>query len=232
LAGDQRPIILYGAGPFAQLVRYRIEEIGWSVAAFAVDPEYVTHATVDGLPVVSTQSLASIKPPMQYDLVIAIGYRSMRARANCFIRATQWGYRMPSVISTAATIAANATLGANNLVFPGVVIEPFAAIGNHNVFWPGTVVCHHSRVGHFNYFSPGSIVAGNCMIGDECFLGTRASAIDGVHMPDGCHLLPGSILQQNAAAFGVYGGIPATRRRDIDPSVGIEIESRPKLLVL
>jgi UDP-N-acetylbacillosamine N-acetyltransferase len=223
--------VLYGAGPFAQLVRYRIEEIGWDVAAFAVDPEYVIDVTVDGLPVVSTQDLVSIRPPTQYDLVIAVGYRSMRARAKCFDRGMRWGYRMPNVISAAATIADNVTLGANNLVFAGAVLEPFAHIGDHNVFWPGTVVCHHSRVGNFNYFSPGVIVAGNCVIGDECFFGARASVIDGVQIPNGCQLLPGSVLQENAAAFGAYGGIPASRRRDIDPAVGIAIESRSKPLV-
>ena len=46
-----------------------------------------------------------------------------------------------------ATVMEGASVGEDCLLYPGVVLEPFAEIGDGTVLYPGVVIGHHCRVG-------------------------------------------------------------------------------------
>lgn len=217
------PLVLFGAGPLARLLRLQIADGGGTVAAFTVDREYCDRDSFDGLPLVPWQDFLDDHRFADCDMLAAVGYRSMKLRQQIAQRIAAAGRSLGRFVSPAATTASHSVVGEGTVIFPGVVVEPGVRIGTNNLLWSGTILCHDSQVGDHNYFSPRSTVAGNCHIGDRCFFGVGASLIDGVTVGDDCHIQPGSMLYAAAEPCGVYGGSPATRRREVDASAGVGI---------
>lgn len=219
----QRQVIIFGAGAFAELIRCRLAELGVTVAAFAIDRTFAGSASSGQQPIVLSENVVSEFPPNKFDMVVAVGYRSMRKRAEVFERMISLGYSMPGVIFGRDGLSEKTEFGSNNIIFPGVTIDPFVKLGHNNIIWPGSVLCHDLVMGSHNYLSPGVVVAGNCNIGDRNFFGVRSAFIDGVEVASDCQILPGAILQSNATSLGKYAGIPAKKIGDIDPGTGIAI---------
>lgn len=215
------PLVIFGAQRFAELLRYRAEECGRQVLAFVVDQEYLSVTRLTDLEVLAFEDFRLRYPPGTAEVLSAVGYRSLRARQAVGLRIAEAGYRVATLVCPGATVAENAVIGDGSIVFPGTIVEPFVTVGSDNIVWPGSVICHHSTLGRGNYLAPGVIVAGNCTVGDLCFMGVRATLIDGVELGSECQLLPGSVLTENAAPFGVYGGVPARRVAHIDPHAGV-----------
>ncbi|WP_396266548.1 acyltransferase [Gordonia sp. p3-SID1431] len=49
-------------------------------------------------------------------------------------------------------------------------------------------------------------------MGRDCWIGAKATILDGVDMEDGCVVAAGAVLTRGRyEAYGIYGGIPARR---------------------
>lgn len=205
-----KPVVIYGAGGFAAMLRfYLTEEGGREVTAFTVDRAYQSSDTLDGLPVLPFESLAERFPPDACDLLIAVGYKVMRARKTVFEKVKAAGYRPIGFISKSVTVYPGLELGENNILLPGCIVEPLAAIGDHNVFWSGAVIGHESRIGSHNFFGARSVLGGCCTVGELCFFGVGALAIDKLTIRDETHLLPGAVLLTDTEKYTKYLGNPA-----------------------
>ena len=192
------------------------------MAGFVVDSAYREADEFDGLPL----SAWSASNGGDAEMLIAIGYRSMRARADAAMRVVAAAGRLATIVSPGAHVAHTATLGQGSVIFPGCVVEHFAAVGTNNVLWSGTVIAHDTSIGADNYLAPGVTVSGDCRIGSRCFFGTSATLIDGISVGDDCHIAPGAVLSENAAPRGRYAGIPARRTAEIDEALGVRIGGR------
>ena len=202
-------------------MRTRAEDAGFVVTAFTADSQFLSVPTLGGLPFVPYESLQQQYPPTEFDVFVAVGYRSMRARSAIFSRVRKAGYRCPAIISPDAVMGSNVLFGDNTFVPPGAVVEPNVQIGSNNVFWPGVVICHHTKIGDHNYFSPSVTVCGNCTIGTLSFFGASSTVVDGIEVGWECQLMPGAVLTANAPSFGKYGGVPARRLNEVDGATGV-----------
>lgn len=218
-----KPIILFGAGPYARLLRRIAEDAGRRVAGFAVDAAYRRDEGFDGLPLWDWEALAARADRDDAQFVVAVGYRSMRARAEIAGRIARSGGDLATIVHPDASVAASAAIGAGCVLFAGVVVEPFAALGANNVLWSGAILCHDTIVGDHNYLAPGVTISGDCTVGDRCFLGTRATVIDHIAVGDDCLIGAGALLVEDAKARGCYLGIPATRRSEIAAADGVRV---------
>jgi sugar O-acyltransferase (sialic acid O-acetyltransferase NeuD family) len=204
-------VVIYGAGPFAMLVRRYLEMEGLAqVVAYSADRAYLKDdAPFDGLPVRPFEEIEGSHPPSHIGMFVAIGYKAMRARKLMFDRAKTKGYRLINVISRRAISYPDLEIGENNILMPEVVVEPLARIGHNNVFWSGTMVGHGVAVGDHNYFAARCILGGDSRVGDLCFLGNGAIAGNGLEIQSETQVLPGSVLSESTQAATKYIGNPA-----------------------
>lgn len=206
----KKGILIYGAGPFGELMRYYFcKDTDCEVLAFTVDKEYLPQAPSTDLPVFSFEEVIGKFPPSKHQIFVSIGYRRMRARKAVFETVKKAGYKCVNYISPAANVRHSISLGENNVLMDGVTVEPEVALGDNNVIWTDSLLCHNVTVGSHNFLSAKTLIGGDSKLKDLSFLGDGVTVINGVNINDETHLLPGSTLFQDTLPHRKYWGNPA-----------------------
>ena len=74
----RKPIIIFGTGKIAEVISYFFSNFSdETIAAFAVDKQFVTSSHFQGLPLVDFSDIECRYPPSQYNMFIAIGYQNI-----------------------------------------------------------------------------------------------------------------------------------------------------------
>ncbi len=82
--------------------------------------------------------------------------------------------------------------GCSNTLFRGIIFEAGATIGDNNVISSGCVINHHCKIGSGNLFGPGCLLSGSVTIRDNCTIGSgvifqpRVVVGNNVTIPSGC----------------------------------------------
>jgi sugar O-acyltransferase (sialic acid O-acetyltransferase NeuD family) len=218
----QKPLIIFGTGSLARLAYYYIaHEMELNVSAFVVDKFHKTTETCQGLPVLDWDALLDLYSPSQTAMYIAVGYKSMKQRESVFERAIEREYQLINIISRAAFIAKSVSIGTNNFIMPGVVIEPGVSIGYNNVVWSNATICHNSKVGNHNFLASNVTVGGEVTMGDRNFLGFSSVVLQQRHLGNDVLIGAQSLLLSDAESLTHYQGTPAKKLKTIDRALGI-----------
>ena len=67
------------------------------------------------------------------------------------------------------------------------------------------------------------------IIGNNCWIGTGAMVLQGVHIGDGAVVAAGAVVTKDVPANEVWGGVPARRIRDRNPIYSYQIKGAPML---
>ena len=222
-------LIIFGAGPFAQLVcRYATADLGMQVHAFAVDEQYLPAATpaLDDIPLLGWQAAQERYAPTDVMLFVAVGYRSMRARESVYQSIKQNGYTLANLLHPAAWIASDVTTSDNVIVMPGAVIEPGVTLGSNNVIWSNATLCHDSQIGDHNFIAANATLGGNVTIGARNFIGFAAVVMQGRRIGDDTLIGAQSLVNRDTQDLCAYVGSPARRLRALDPATGVSVSDR------
>lgn len=105
-------VIIYGAGPFAELMHYHFtHDSDYEVVAFCLDESFMTSQTLCNIPIIAFEQVENLYPPDCYRMFVAIGYSTMRNRPKLFDKAKKKGYQLVNFISNKAIIRENLILG-------------------------------------------------------------------------------------------------------------------------
>ena len=98
----KRKLVIFGCGDIGQLAHfYFSSDSDYEVVAFTVDAAFVPGPAFCGLPVVAFEELASLLPPDQVDLFVALSYSKLNAvRKEKFLAAKAQGYTLASFVSS------------------------------------------------------------------------------------------------------------------------------------
>jgi sugar O-acyltransferase (sialic acid O-acetyltransferase NeuD family) len=207
-----KPVVIYGLGELASTTLQMIRAAGsLEVSAFTVDRGFLQQQSFAGLPVVPFEEVEREYPPASHDMLLLVGYKRMRARADMFARAKAKDYRLPNLIAANSHVCADVKLGENNIIGDFVFVGPGAEFGDNNIIRPSSHIGHHAIFGHHVFVAPGAMIAGRVRVGDLSYVGLAAAVIDGVQLDSETLLLPGAVLMQDAPACGQYQGNPAQR---------------------
>jgi sugar O-acyltransferase (sialic acid O-acetyltransferase NeuD family) len=206
VVSEKRPLVLIGAGVFAEVAyEYFSAASAHEIVAFAVDREFQTSKTFQGLPVVTTDELATTHPPAEHDVFVAILYSQLnRVRQRRLAALRALGYAPASYISPHAFVSPSARIGEHCFIFENNVIQTKCTIGENVVMWSGNHVGHHSRVGDNVFLSSHVVISGNCDVGDNCFLGVNSTVIDGVKVGQDNWIGPGVVILGDTEPDRVY----------------------------
>ena len=72
----EKPVVLFGAGPFAALAWYCLTHEGRQVVGFTGDAAYVGEGEHCGLPVQAFEELEARFPPDQVEVLLLVGFVS------------------------------------------------------------------------------------------------------------------------------------------------------------
>lgn len=211
-----RPLVLIGAGEFAQIAcDYFEHDSEHDVVAFSVERDYLVQSTLAGRPVVPYETLEIDYPPSQVDLFVAIPASQLNGlRKRFYLDAKRKGYGFATYISSRAFAWRNAEIGENTFVFEGSVIQPFVRIGNNCILWSGSVVCHRTVVRDHVFVAPRAVISGYCDIGEGSFIGANATFSDHVKVASGNVIGAGALVIRDTEPGRVYVGSPACAMPD------------------
>ena len=206
-----RPLVLVGAGEFAQIAcEYFEHDSERDVLAFSVERDYLTQPLLAGRPVVAWETLESTYPPADVDLFVAIPASQLnRLRTRFYRDARGKGYRCASYVSTRAFVWRNAEVGENSFIFEGNVIQPFVRVGNNCILWSGNPVGHRTVVHDNVFIASHAVISGYCEIGQSSFIGVNATFNDHVKVAPDNVIGAGALVTRDTEPGRVYVGSPA-----------------------
>lgn len=213
-------VVLFGTGAVARVVHFLlVHDSPHEVVAFAVDRDHWQGGEMESLPIVAFEDLPTLYPPEEFAMFIAVGYRRMnRFRAERYERAKAMGYELITHVSPRASIWPGLEVGDNCLVMDQVIIHPFVRVGNDVILWSGSHIGHDSVVGDHCFVSSRAVVSGYVTVGDNCFLGSNATIRDGITIARECVIGTGAVVTRDTKERGVYAApqailLPATADR-------------------
>jgi sugar O-acyltransferase (sialic acid O-acetyltransferase NeuD family) len=206
-----RPLVLIGAGEFAQIAcEYFEHDSDYDVVAFSVEQAYLTQPTLADRPVVPYEALETHYPPGDVEVFVAIPASGLnRLRTRFHLDAKRKGYRFATYVSSHAFVWRNAEVGENSFIFEGNVIQPFVSIGNNCVLWSGNHVGHRTVVRDNVFVASHAVISGYCEIGESSFIGVNATFNDHVKVARDNVIGAGALVTRDTEAGLVYVGSPA-----------------------
>lgn len=199
-----KKLVIFGTRNFAELAYFYFKnDSSYSVAAFAVDEEYMAHSIFEGLPVVVTEQLLSEFPPEEYDVFVAIGYGQLnQQRAEKLADLQAVGYKAASFVSSNATVASGVAVGQNTMIMEGSIILPSVLLGANCILFPGTYVALKSTVCDHAWIV-GATLGEAVYFGDRSFVGLRGVIAPGVKLGVGCIVGAGVVLMSDIPADSI-----------------------------
>jgi len=220
-----KELLIFGATTLAKLAHfYATEHAGYSVKAFVVDDRYKEQDFFCGCPVLTWPDAQKLYAPDKVKYFSAIGYKSLRMRADVYSKIKDAGYELANIICDSTFIASNVELQDNNIVMPGSVIEPFVRLGVNNIVWSNVTLCHDSRIGDHNFFATNVTVGGGVSIGNKNFIGFSSTVLQACVIGDETLIGAQSLINKNTINLSRYYGMPARLIDALDADTGVTVD--------
>ena len=220
----KKRLVIFGIGEAAQLAHYYFTtDSQYEVVAFTVDAAYLEQAIFCDLPVIAFEEILKQYGPEEHDLFVALGYSKLNTvRKEKYLMAKALGYRLPSFISSSATVLNAEKIGENCFVLEDNTIQPFVTIGNNVTLWSGNHIGHHSVIRDHCFIASHVVISGGVEVGEQCFIGVNATLRDHIKVGERCVIGAGALLLADAEPEGIYMGqaterskVPSTKLRKI-----------------
>lgn len=168
-----KPLILFGAGATARMMRYQYKRICREVVAHVVDDDYLEQSELDGLPVIPFSQLLTSFDPRFYDCFVCIGpARQNELRQERLHMFEQMGYGIASYVSPEALVADHIHIHPHTKIGERSICQPFVSIGKNVFIGSGCIIGHNSVIEDHCFIASGVITGGGVHIGAYSFLGT------------------------------------------------------------
>lgn len=210
-----KKLIIFGCGNIGELAQfYFTSDSQREVAGFTVDAAFKQSDHFCGLPVVEFDNIASIYPPSDYDLFVALSYNQInKLRARKVHEARNKGYALASYISTRATVFAQEPFGENCFILEDNTIQPFCKIGQNVTLWSGNHIGHHSEIGNHCFISSHVVISGGVKVRPYCFLGVNATLRDHIEIGEGSVIGAGALILKDVSPDSLYKATPSEPAR-------------------
>jgi len=186
MPGAQRKLVVFGLGPFADMVVHLFEaQGGRDVVARTVHQAFMPAEWTGRPPLVPFEALAAHFRPEDHDVYVALEHNRLNAaRAEIVASARALGYGLASFVSPTANIAAGVTFGEHCLVMDGAMAQYGASFGENCVIHANAFFGQNCRVGSNNYFSPGFFADRHAQIGSNSVFGSQVRVGESVAVSD------------------------------------------------
>jgi sugar O-acyltransferase (sialic acid O-acetyltransferase NeuD family) len=209
---EMNPLILFGSGATARMMRYQFEHIGRKVAAHVVDDAFMDRTSLDGLPVIPLRDLPKAFPPGHFDCFVSIGpVRQNQLRTERLRLLRSMGYGIASYVSPHALVADNIRLSSHIKIGERSICQPFVTIGSNVFIGSGCIIGHGSDIADNCFIASGVITGGGVRIGENSFLGTGCIIRNDIRIGRNVTIGAGVTMLEDAADDQIYINSTAIR---------------------
>lgn len=210
---SEKPIVIYGTGASAKDVwRELVCGKSGTPVAFSVDGDHLTDSKLHGLPVIPHENIASIYPPEEFRLIIAVGYVNRgKLRIQRYQEALELGYEMATCISKWAITWENYSIGAGSILCAASSLCPSSTIGENVFVAPRCIIPHDTILSDHAFLSAGVSLSGGINVGSGAFIGTGAVVRNGVSIGRDSIVGAGAVILEDVEPNSVYMATPAEK---------------------
>jgi sugar O-acyltransferase (sialic acid O-acetyltransferase NeuD family) len=215
-----QPLIILGAGGYAQEVLWIVDEINAAgEAAGGAGPCWDFLGFLDpGRP--SRKGNRHYDRPvlggwealeeLPRDLYFACGIGAPEARRRECGEAERRQLRPATLVFPGVVRARHVQVGEGTVIGAGAILAPYARLGRHCALNLHATVGHDTRVGDFSVLCPGAQILGGARLGESVFIGTNATVLQERSVGDGATLGANSFLVTDLGPGQSAIGVPAS----------------------
>ena len=174
--GNEMRLLILGAGAHARAVAELAETCGFTVAGFTDVTGRAARPDVLGD---DEQALALHRAGAIDGAVVGVGNTALARRAVLYGMLCGAGIPRPCLVHPRATVAGSARVGEGTVVFAGSVLGTGVEIGADVVLYSGVLAEHDCRLGDHAYLGPGVVLSGAVVVEPGAFLGSGAIVLPG-----------------------------------------------------
>lgn len=199
-------LIIIGTGDFAEVAYDLLEETNlYNIIGFGVEKAFQKEDTFCKKPVYLIEDLRLVDSNSRCQIFIAIGPNKINStRERIYKEFKNLGYLFIKYIHKSAIVSQSSSIGENCMIFPNVIIEPFAKVGNNCIIWSSSVLCHHSTLEDNCFVAPGVKISGRTHVGRNCFLGINSTIREKVVVSEYCIIGAGVLIKKDTVKNAVY----------------------------
>jgi sugar O-acyltransferase (sialic acid O-acetyltransferase NeuD family) len=199
-------LVIFGTGDIARLAHfYFTRDSEHEVAGFTVDAEYRRGDSFAGLPLVEAGSVATVFPPGEHVMFVAMSYAKMnRVRAAKYEQMKAAGYRLVSYVSSRCSYLSESPPGDNCFILEDNTVQPFVRIGNNVTLWSGNHIGHDSVIEDHCFITSHVVVSGNVTVRPYCFIGVNATLRNSIEIAEQTLIGAGAVIMKSTQPKGVY----------------------------
>ena len=203
-------IVLWGAGGHAAVVADLVRRTKrWRIVGFIDDMNPGRQGEVFGGARIlgGRMQLAGLRRKGVQQLIVAIGDNAARLRSAAIAR--EIGFRLASVVSPSADVAAGTAIGAGTVIGAGAVVATGARLGENVIVNTSASVDHHCVISDGAHICPGAHLAGNVSVGRGAWVGIGSVVIEGIKIGAGAKTGAGAVVVRDVPANVLALGVPA-----------------------
>ena len=205
-------IVVVGGGGHARVVISLIKKLaGYKLIGFT-DPEQ--NADLLAVPYLGDDGEleAVLRDHDPCCAALGIGNTSISdRRVKKAAQLVEMGFDLPALISPAAVVNEDVSIGDGTVVFDAAVVVTGARIGTACILNTGCCVDHDCRVGDGVHLATGSVLSGGVEVGRLAMIGAGAVVIHSRKVSECCLVGAGATVTTDLTEAGVYVGTPARR---------------------
>jgi UDP-perosamine 4-acetyltransferase len=202
-------VIIVGAGGHARVLIDVLASQGITPLGL-LDPGITPNTSVAGIPVLGDDSWLDKHRTDNHRVVVGIGSTgSVAARLNIFESLQAKGVDVVGAIHSSAIIGSLCSIDDTAQILPRCVINNSATLGANVVLYSGVIVEHDCVINDHAYLSPGVTVCGGAQIGARSFLGASATVLPGVRIGSNVVVGAGAVVTRDVADGVTVMGVPA-----------------------
>ena len=169
-----------------------------------IDDKSYSCNEIMGLPVIKQSDFNALL----YHTVVAISDSKKREKV---VQSLPEDTIYTKIIHNNSLISKWVEIGEGAIISAGVILTHNITIGIHAHLNLQTTIGHDCKIGNYFTSAPGVKISGNCIIGDNVYLGTNSCLKQGIEICDNVVVGMGAVVVKDLSEPGVYVGTPARK---------------------
>jgi UDP-perosamine 4-acetyltransferase len=206
-------LIIIGNGGHAKIVIDILEERGDYNILGIITKNKGDEIGIGGYPILGNDSLLKelFNNGVKFAVLGVGGYTDNSLRKRIYKNLKKIGFQIISAIHPTASLSKTVFMGEGNVIFSGVVINPYARLGNNIIIATGSTIDHDSVIKDHSFISAGVTVGAETKIEEEVLLALGSKVISGVTICKGALIGAGALVMGEISEPGTYIGMPAKK---------------------
>ena len=206
-------LIIIGNGGHAKIVIDILEERGDYNILGIITKNKGDEIGIGGYPILGNDSLLKelFNKGVKFAVLGVGGYTDNSLRKRIYNNLKKIGFQIISAIHPTASLSKTVLMGEANVIFAGVVINPYVRLENNIIVGTGSTIDHDSIIKDHSLISAGVTVGARTKIEEEVILALGSKVMAGVTICKGALIGAGALVTGEISKPGTYFGMPAKK---------------------